>query len=186
MAGTTTKSQATNRPGSDARDVVVEFNKLVTDVETLRSAAGTQSFSVDVENLAAGADLTERAHWRAPVALTILSAHVIWQGASVGVDGANTALVSLRNLTAAEDVATFTFTTNRTANTADALTLQPANVDVAAGAVLGLVVTQGTTADLSAFTIQGTYHAQALDAAGDLLAGKIGDFAGTPITGTNA
>lgn len=43
MAGTTTASKRTQYTGSDVNDLIVQFNKLVTDVETLRAnyATGT-------------------------------------------------------------------------------------------------------------------------------------------------
>jgi hypothetical protein len=121
-----------------------------------------QTASVRVENLAAGADLTERVFFRAKYPIEVLECEVLPEAASVGVDGGNTILVTLRNITAAEDVATVTSSAVWVANTPVAMALTAANVDVAADAVIGIVVTQGATADAGQFVVQMTYRVQAL------------------------
>lgn len=124
--------------------------------------SGVQTVVTKVENLAAGADLTERVFWRAPYPVEILSCEILPEAASVGVDGSNTAVVTLRNITASENIATVTSTAQWAANTPIALTLTAANVDVAADAVIGIVVTNGATADLPIFNLQVNYRVQPL------------------------
>jgi hypothetical protein len=182
MAGTTLRRRVGVRGGSAERAALAEHNKLVDDVETLRAAA-FGIFGYQVENLAAGADVAARAVFCAPYALTVLdSVKFVNEAASAGIDGSNTAVITLRNITEGVDVATITLTANTTANAATALTLASANADVAANDVLGLVITQGATADLSAGTLQFAYQRQTVDAASDLTAAKIADGAGTVIT----
>lgn len=124
--------------------------------------AGVQTVVTKVENLAAGADLTERVFWRAPYPVEILACEILPEAASTGVDGSNTAAITLRNITASEDIGTVTSTSNWAANTPVALTLTAANVDVAGDAVIGIVVTNGATADLPIFNLQVTYRVQPL------------------------
>jgi len=124
--------------------------------------AGVQTVVTKVENLAAGADLTERVFWRAPYPVEILACEILPEAASAGVDGSNTAAITLRNITASENIGTVTSTSNWAANTPVALTLTAANVDVAGDAVIGIVVTNGATADLPIFNLQVTYRVQPL------------------------
>lgn len=124
--------------------------------------AGVQTVVTKVENLAAGADLTERVFWRAPYPVEILACEILPEAASAGVDESNTAAITLRNITASEDVGTVTSTSNWAANTPVALTLTAANVDVEGDAVIGIVVTNGATADLPIFNLQVTYRVQPL------------------------
>lgn len=124
--------------------------------------AGVQTAVTKVENLAAGADLTERVFWRAPYPVEILACEILPEAASAGVDGSNTAAITLRNITAAENIGTVTSTSNWAANTPVALTLTAANVDVEGDAVIGIVVTNGATADLPIFNLQVTYRVQPL------------------------
>lgn len=111
-----------------------------------------------VENLSAGADITARAMHQCRVQTDILAVKVLHQANSTGVDGSNTVVLTLRNITQSADIATVTLSTNVTANTATALTLTAAQARCAAGDILGLVVTQGATADLGAFTLQTDYR----------------------------
>ena len=151
-----------------------EINNLVLDVETVRGGAGPAIFNYKVENLAAAADITERAFFQAPVALTVEdSVKALQEAASAGIDGSNTAVITLRNITEAVDVAVVTLTADVSANAATALTLTVANADIAALDILGIVVTQGTTADLASFVLQFAYRAQAADAAADLVAATL-------------
>jgi hypothetical protein len=182
MAGTTTTSRRTQRSGSDVNDLLIQFNKLVDNAETLRQAS-FGVFNYKVEDLGAGADLTARAFFVAPFALTVLdSVQVIPEAASAGVDGSNTLVLTLRNITASEDIATITRTTDLAANTPVALTLTAANADIAASDVLGLVVTQGAAANAGTFLFQFAYQRQTVDAAADMTAAKVGDLTATAIT----
>lgn len=191
MAGTTTSSRRTQVAGSEVgggplNDLTVNHNLLVDDVGTLR--AGIRNLHRhEVDPGTAGTDISARAVFVAPYALTVLdSVKVICTEAVVGVDGSNTLVLTLRNITATEDIATLTRTDVNSANDVLALTLTAANADVASGAVLGLTVTQGATADAGRLVFQFETQPQTIDAAADLLAAKIGDSAGTAITATGA
>lgn len=172
MAGTARVQNpaASGWAGDETRQELV---KVVDDLEKLRAAL-IDIFSYKIENLAAGADLTARAFFVAPAALTILdSVKLIPEAASTGVDGSNTLVVTLRNITEGVDIATITRTADLVANTPLALTLTSANADIAAGDVLGIVVTQGATADAGTFMVQFSFQRQTVDAAGDLAAAKV-------------
>lgn len=120
--------------------------------------SGVQTQDTLVENLAAGGDITERVFWRAPYPCYVYEAEILPVAASVGVDGSNTVLVTIQNITQGVAIATVTSTTNYVANTPIALTVTTANADIAAGDVIGLIVTQGATADTAGFVVQFTYR----------------------------
>ena len=190
MAGTTTTSRRTQVAGSEVgggplNDLTVNYNLLVDDVAALRNALG-RTVTYQVEDLSAGTDIAARAILRAPAAITVASCHAIHEANSAGIDSGNTAIIALRNITEGVDVATITLVADVLANTATSVTVTAANVDVASADILGIVVTQGATADLGAFTLQFQFIHQTVDAAGDLLAAKIGDTTGTAITATGA
>lgn len=181
MAGTTTKSRQTGYVGSDVRDLVINHNKVIDDLATVRAGASVV-VQYEHEQLAADADIAARPIFVAPAALTVTSVLYIPRGNSAGIDGSNTLVVTLRNITAGEDVATVTRTTDLTGGTALTVTITAANADVASGAVLGLTITQGTSADVDIGILQFTYQLQSADAAADLTAAKVGDASGTAIT----
>lgn len=137
MAGSTTSSYDNLGLAGAIRDTTVEHNK-----NTKRTVI------IPIEDLAAGADITARGEFSHPEAIVVTDVKYLARGASAGVDGSNTAVLKLRNITASEDVATVTLSADVTLNSLTSLTLTAANTDVAASAVLGIVVTQGATADL--------------------------------------
>lgn len=61
MAGTTTSSRRTALRGSDANDLLVQFNKLVDDVEVLRAGLNTlaTNFNATLTKLDADAGVTD-------------------------------------------------------------------------------------------------------------------------------
>lgn len=151
----------------------LEFNKVITDLETLRAGI-RETISVDNEDLAAGADIAARPFYQAKVAETVLDSVVyIPQANSVGVDGSNTLVITLRNVTEGVDIATVTRTTNLVAGTPVALTLTAANADIAASDVLGLTITQGATADVGTGVLQFEKKRQTIDAAADMTAAAL-------------
>jgi hypothetical protein len=77
------------------------------------------------------------------------------------------------------DIASVTKTATTSANVADTLTLTAANADIASGDVLGIVVTQGASADAAKMILQFEVQPQTVDAAGDMTASKIADMGGT-------
>lgn len=151
MAGAIQDVVPTAMALSDVDGLVRSLNRLVTDLEAVR-AASVVPVTYKVEDLAAGADIAARAVYRAPIALTATDVRVTHESASVGVDGSNTVVFTLRNITAAADIATATITTNSTANGVTTLTIS--NAAIAAGDVVGIVVTQGATANLGVHSFQ--------------------------------
>lgn len=181
MAGTTTSSYDNLGLAGAIRDTTVQLNKLVDDVEKVRAGA-VRTISYTHGELAAGAGIAARAVYQAKAAETVLDSVVyIPEGNSAGVNGSNTLVLTLRNITEGVDIATVSLTTNLTANTPQALTLTAANADIASGDVLGIVVTQGALADVTTGTFQFDMQRQTIDAAADLTACKIG-VGGTAIT----
>lgn len=182
MAGTTTKSRDNLGTRGAVRSLAVNFNKLVDDVETVR-VANRLLFSAEVDPGSAGTDITARAVFVAPVALTILdSIKVIAVDAITGVDGSNTLVLTLRNITEGVDIATLTRTATSSANAVLSLTRDSNNADIAANDVIGVTVTQGATADAGLLRFQFEYYPATADAAADLTAAKIGNTAGTAFT----
>ena len=49
MAGTTTKSRRTALRGADVNDLLIQFNKLVDDMETLRAAYAATLAKLDAD-----------------------------------------------------------------------------------------------------------------------------------------
>ena len=49
MAGTTTSSRPTGVPSSDVRDLCIQFNKLVADVELIRAWATAVAIKLDAD-----------------------------------------------------------------------------------------------------------------------------------------
>lgn len=187
MAGTTqkikriwSKTLDSIRSGAVTLDALFAFytdiNAIVVDLEMLRSGAGKRSVIYQHEELAAGADIAARGIFVAPVAMTVLDSVTYTPGGnSAGIDGSNTLVLTLRNITEGVDVATVTRTTNVTANTPVSLTLTAANADIAASDVLGIVVTQGAAADVTIGTFQFNITNQTVDASTDLTAFALDD-----------
>lgn len=181
MAGTTTKSVRQFYKGTEVADLVVQFNKVIDDLATLRAGVSIP-FGYEVEDLGAGADIAARAIFAAPAAITVTAVTYVPRGNSAGIDGSNTSVVTLRNITEGVDIATITRTTDFAANTPVTVTITAANADVASGDVIGFTNTNGAAANPDAAMIQFTYQLQSADAAADLTAAKIGDLVGTAIT----
>lgn len=156
---TPTSTKVTTPAGSDIREAVVGLNQV------------RSHFIIDQSNLAAGADLALTAFISAPAACVVEDCRAIYQANSAGIDGSNTAAFVLRNITQSVDIGTLTLTGNVTASTAGTFTLTSANQDVASGDVLGLSLTQGATADLSALTVQVSvrYHNKIADGYGTVI-----------------
>ena len=182
MAGTAIKThQFHGMPDSAQRNLVIQHNNVITDLETLRVASRFR-FHYLVEDLAAGADIAARAVTIMDAAGTIESVKVLQEANSAGVDGSNTVVLALRNITEGVDIATTTLTADVTGNTASTLTITGSNADVASNDILGIVVTQGATANCGKMTFVVVGHYQTVDAAADLVACVIGNEAGTAIT----
>lgn len=183
MAGTLKRRRGLYmQPESIVRELAIEHNQVVDDLETLR-AASIQAVNYLIEDLAAGADIAERAIYIAPRAGTVLNTvRAIYEAASSAVDGSNTTVITLRNITEAVNIASVTLTDTTAANAVESLTLTSANADIAASDVLGVVVTNGATADTPKITLQFEVQPQTIDAAADMVAAKLGDDAGNEYT----
>lgn len=123
-----------------------------------RTTAGVVNvFNYKIEDLAQGGDITARAFFQAPRPCRVLDARIIPEAASTGVDGSNTLLVQLYNITQSAAVAAVTRTADLAANTPVALTVAASAAEIEEDDVLGIVVTQGTTANAGTFVLQVTY-----------------------------
>ena len=108
---------------------------------------------IDVEDLAAGADITNRPIFANPEAVTINTIGILTQGAPAGVDDTNTSVILIED-DASNALVTKTYNTTTQPPSSDyedlgALT----NNSLNAGEHLMLSVTNGATANLPAFTI---------------------------------
>lgn len=121
------------------------------------AADGPVALSIGVEDLAANADIAERAEFVVPAALngaTIVDVDLLSKGTAAGIDASNTCLVKLTKVGTGDIVSeTFddgtAFPAANTAHDMGAIT----NATLATGDVLGIVVTNGTNADPPAFVL---------------------------------
>lgn len=113
--------------------------------------------AIQVENLAAGADIAARAEFASPASGCVLTRiGIVPQGASAGVNDANTAVIEVSD-GAGNAIATQTYNTATqppAANTYGSLgaLVSPHHV-LTANEVVRLAVTQGAAADLPAFVL---------------------------------
>ncbi len=112
-----------------------------------------------IEDLSAGADIsTVRAIGRVPTGFTyeLIAGALIHEGAAAGIDGSNTVVLTVRNITQSLDMATLTLTASPAANAASGLTVSGtlANTVAAAGDVIGILLVQGATANLAKCGLQ--------------------------------
>lgn len=120
----------------------------------MTAAANTRTFKTEIENLAAGADISTRAFFRVPQACVVTSAYLVnKETASTGVDGSNTLVVLLANATGPATIATLTKTSDVTANSATSLG-SLTNTSLAAGDIVTVAVTDGATADPGPFVVE--------------------------------
>lgn len=182
MAGTTLKRHSHyGMVESPTRDLVIQHNAVVTDLETLRAASRFR-FQYMVEDLGAGADISARAFTIMEAAATIESVKAVHEANSAGIDGSNTMVLTLRNITEGVDVASVTVTADVTGNTASTLAITAGNADIAANDILGVVVTNGAAANPGKINFVVVGHYQTVDAAADMTAAAIGDASGTAVT----
>lgn len=113
----------------------------------------TQLMLIAVEDLAAGADITNRPIFASPTKCLVLSAGILTQGAPADVDNANTSVILLED-DASNALVTKTYNTGTQPPSSDYEDLGSlSNAEYAAGEHLMLSVTNGVTADLPAFVI---------------------------------
>lgn len=131
---------------------------------TLAKHAATANYRIlnyRIEDLAAGADFTARAIFIAPTGLdvTLISAGIIPEGASEGVDDSNTAVIALTDGT--NSIVSKTYNTAVQPPAANAFgdlgALNSTYKVLSAGEKLCLAITQGATADLPGLMLQVVY-----------------------------
>lgn len=193
MAGTTTKGKHTVYKGSAQRDVVVEFNKLVNDVETLAAAVRLQM---------PGAVLTAPANKQGTSAATAWRTEAFtfnFRGKTVSAAAQEKALTATTHDVAASKEAWFvlsvqsdgtTFTVTKGADQTPGTVVLPIGPDneVIVG-YMGIVTGAGGIFDAStdALAVAGNIasitftDAPAIGAAA-LLAAQVGDASGTAFT----
>ena len=119
---------------------------------------GTYQTNVDIiqiEDLAAGADIAARAEWAAPATgCVITKIGIIPKGSSAAIDNSNTAVIAVADA-AANSIVSKTYNTATQPPAAnvygDLGTLS--NATLTANEVVTVAVTQGATADLPAFLL---------------------------------
>jgi hypothetical protein len=114
-------------------------------------------FAYEVENLAAGADIADRPIWAAPSGGAVITkVGIVPQGASAGVDNANTAVVNVEDGSGNSIVSKTYDTANQPPASGaygDLGSLSGTHAVLTANEVLRLDVTQGATADLPGFVL---------------------------------
>lgn len=110
-----------------------------------------------VEDLAAGADISNRTLFIAPVAYEVMAASIVGQAASAGIDGSNTCVIALKKNNSGT-IVTKTYnavTTFPAQGTVDGLgtIATDGSEDLASTNRITLDVTNGATADPPSFLI---------------------------------
>lgn len=126
-----------------------------TGVATLNAAHQEQLLHLAVEDLTAGADITDRPIFVHPRANTLTSVGILTQGAPVGVDDDNTAVVTLKD-DAGNTIVAKTYNTGTqppTSDYEDLGALDGTHKALSAGEHVTLSVAQGATANLPAFQL---------------------------------
>lgn len=145
---------------TDAVETAKIKNANVTPVK-LSPAAAARVLCYQIEDLAAGGDITARPIFVAPagVDVTLVSASIIPQGSSAGIDDSNTCVVALTDGT--NTIVTITYDTDpafpASAAAGDLGALSETYKVLSAGEKLYLVVTNGTTANPPAMMLEVVY-----------------------------
>lgn len=111
---------------------------------------------IEVVNLAAGADISNMPVFVAAQDMNLLSCHLLTKGTPTGIDDNNTVVITIKNA-AGNTIATKTFNAGTQPPTNDSedwsSLLYEDYTTLLEGDVLFLTVTQGTTANMPAFSI---------------------------------
>jgi len=121
----------------------------------INAAKEEQCTSIAIEDLAAGADITDRPVFAPQRVATLFAAGILTQGTPAGVDNANTCVCVLKDGDG-NAIVTKTFNTaNQPATNgySDLGTLHATNKILAANEAVTFSVTQGATADMPAFML---------------------------------
>lgn len=137
-----------------------DINTLQSAVDQLmrdKTATIVHTATYAVEDLSAGADISARKVFYAPMPCTVKALRLRPRGNPAGVDDSNTSAVVVTK-TGGNTVGSKTYNTANqppSGNTLDALTLTGTGADLqlATGDELLLAITNGTTADLAAFDL---------------------------------
>lgn len=127
----------------------------------LTATAKYRILNYRIEDLGAGVDIAARAIFQAPTGLDIdiISAGIIPEGSSAGVDDSNTAVIALTDGT--NTLVTKTYNTSAQPPAANALgdlgAISSTYKTLSAGEKLYVAVTQGATANLPALMLQVVY-----------------------------
>jgi len=144
--------------GTDLASVAVSGDITITNagVTTLNAAHAYQRAIIHVEDLAADADIANRPIFVAPDAgVTLVSIGILTEGAPAGVDDSNTSVIALKD-DAGNTIVTKTYNTATqppSSDYEDLGTLDGTHKVLSAGEHVTLSVTNGTTADLPAFSV---------------------------------
>lgn len=131
----------------DVRRFRVQIELTGKRVEKMRTT------QIDVEDLGAGSDIADRPIFYNPKAVTINSIAILTKGAPAGVDNSNTSVILIED-DASNQVVSKTYNTATQPPSSDGEDLGAVtNGSLAAGEHLLLSVTNGTTANLPAFTL---------------------------------
>lgn len=128
----------------------------------LAPTARTQTFNYIIEDLGAGADITDRVLMFANATqdLTLINASIVPMGASAGVDDGNTAVITLKD-GAGNTIVAKTYDTAGQPPAASAIgdlgALDETYKSLSAGEKLTLSIAQGATANLPGLMLQVTY-----------------------------
>lgn len=137
------------------------FQDGIWTMKKLADDARTRILNYQVEDLAVGADIASRPIFEVPAgfAITIVSAHLMAQGDSAGIDDSNTAVIKLTDGT--NDIVAKTYNTANqppaSGSSGSLGTPAAEHKTLAAGEKLCLSVTQGATANLPMFMVQVVY-----------------------------
>lgn len=143
--------------GAASAGNVVAVKMLNTSVTNGVDAPLVQTFVYTAANLDAGADITDDIIGIVPAgyAATVIDAQVISTGAAAGIEAEATSVVLLE--VGSTKIAEVTFDADNAfpaAGVAEAITLVPAAVELEAGSVLLLTVTNGDAVNLPVFMVQ--------------------------------
>lgn len=132
---------------------IISGGKIIENAQS----RGARVTVINVENLAAGADFSARAEFAAPAeGAEISKIGIVPQGASAGIDDANTAVLAIAD-GAGNAIVTRTFNTGTQPPAANVYAslgaLDATNKILTANEVVTLAATQGATADLPAFLL---------------------------------
>ena len=121
----------------------------------INAAKEEQSVSIAIEDLVAGADITDRPVYAPQRIATLFAVGILTQGAPAGIDNANTCVCVLKDGDG-NAIVTKTFNTANqpaTSGYSDLGTLHATNKTLAANEAVTFSVTQGATADMPAFLL---------------------------------